>query len=64
MSKAVLKKGAKNYSGKYVAIRSFKNTEVLSSGSDPSKVLSIAKGKGAKDPVIFYVPKKGAVHIY
>lgn len=64
MKTAILVKDSKRYGGKYVAIRSVKNKEVLSSGKDPSKVYDKAKDKGAKDPIIFYVPKKDSVHIY
>lgn len=58
MRRAILKKDGKDYGGKYVAIRSFKNKEVLSFGCNPSRVLNAAKNKGARDPVIFFVPKK------
>jgi len=60
---AMVRDGEK-YSGKYVATRSFKDKKVLSSGNDPMKVFNMAKKKGAKDPVIFYVPEKDMVHIY
>jgi hypothetical protein len=43
---------------------SLKDKKVLSSGADPAKVFSEAKSKGAKDPVVFYVPEKDMVHIY
>lgn len=64
MQTTVLLKDGSKYGGKYVATRSFSNNEVLSSGSDPAKVLDRAKKKGARNPVIFFVPKKGMVHIY
>lgn len=64
MQATILLKDGSKYDGKYVATRSFKNNEVLSSGSDPAKVFNNAKKKGARNPVIFYVPKKGMVHIY
>ncbi len=64
MKANILIKNAARYSGKYVAIRSLKNKEVLSSGKDPVKVFERAKAKGARDPAIFYVPKKDLVHIY
>jgi len=64
MPSNILVKNAEKYGGKYVATRSFKNKNVLSSGDDPTKVFNEAKSKGAKDPVIFYVPEKDMVHIY
>jgi len=63
MKNTILKGDSKKYGGKYVAIRSFKNNEVLCTGKDPSKVLDCAR-KQAKKPVIFFVPKKDVVHIY
>lgn len=64
MQTSVLLKDGNKYGGKYVATRSFSNSEVLSSGADPAKVLERARKKGARDPVVFYVPVKGMVHIY
>jgi hypothetical protein len=63
MPTSVLLKDGSKYGGKYVATRSFKNNEVLSSGKDPIKVLEAARKK-ARNPVIFYVPIKGMVSIY
>ncbi len=63
MKNTILKGDSKRYSGKYVAVRSFKNNEVLCTGRNPSRVLNCAK-KQARNPVIFYVPKKDVVHIY
>ncbi|MBI5099827.1 MAG: hypothetical protein HZB30_11380 [Nitrospirae bacterium] len=60
----ILVKDGHKYNGKYVAVRSFKNNEVLSSGHDPSIVLEKAKKRGAKKPVLVFVPKKDMVHIY
>jgi hypothetical protein len=60
----VLVKDGEKYGGKYVATRSFKDKKVISFGPDPSKVFNEAKKKGAKDLVVFYVPKKDSVHIY
>lgn len=64
MKENILIKDPAKYSGRYVATRSLKNKEVLSSGKDPVKVFERAKAKGARDPVVFYVPKKNSVHIY
>lgn len=60
----VLLKDGEKYSGQYVATKSFKDRKVISYGDDPSKVFNEAKEKGAKEPVVFYVPKKGMVQIY
>jgi hypothetical protein len=63
MAPVLVKDGGK-YDGKYVAVRSFKNNKVLSSGHDPVQVLEKAKKKGARKPVLVFVPKKDMVHIY
>ncbi|MBM4135624.1 MAG: succinyl-CoA synthetase subunit alpha [Nitrospira sp.] len=64
MPSNILIKDGDKYGGKYVATKSFKNKKVISFGTDPLKVFEEAKKKGAKDPVIFYVPEKDTVHIY
>lgn len=63
MENILLKNGEK-YSGQYVATKSFKNRMVVSHGSDLTKVFNEAKDKRIKEPVVFYVPKKGMVQIY
>jgi hypothetical protein len=63
MSRILLKDGEK-YGGQYVAKKSFRDKKVVTHGSDPGKVFNDAKKKGVKEPVIFYVPKKGIVQIY
>lgn len=63
MKHTILKSDSEKYNGKFVAVRSFKNNEVLCSGKDPGRVLSRAK-KQAKNPVIFYIPQKDVIHIY
>lgn len=60
----ILVKDGEKYGGKYVATRSFKDKKVLCSGTDPVKVIEEAKKRGAQNPVIIYVFKKGMVHIY
>ena len=62
-TKTLIKDGEK-YGGNYVATRSFKDTKVVCFGTNPKKVFDEAKEKGVKDPVVFFVPKKGMVHIY
>ena len=60
----VLLKDSEKYGGKYVATKSFKDRKVVSYGSEPVKVFNEAKEKGVKEPVVFYVPKKGMVQIF
>ncbi|MHB8482554.1 MAG: DUF5678 domain-containing protein [Nitrospiria bacterium] len=57
-------KNAELYSGKYVAIRSFLDKEVVCAGDNPAKVYNEAKKADTTSPVIFYVPEKDMVHIY
>jgi len=64
MSGTVLLRDDKRYDGKYVAIRSFRDKRVISSGTDISRVINKARKKGVKDPIVFFVPKKGMVYIY
>jgi len=60
----VSKKDSKKYSGRYVATASFEDATVITSGKDPARVHATAKKRGAKDPVVFYIPQKDMVHIY
>ncbi len=64
METCVLVNNIEKYSGKYVATKTFEDKDVISFGDDPVKVFNDAKKTGAKDPVVFYVPEKDAVHIY
>jgi hypothetical protein len=64
MKDLVLVRNQGKYSGKYVAMRSFKNKKVIASGTDPLRVYGRAKKLGAKEPVILYVPQKDEVLIY
>lgn len=52
------------YQGKYVALRSFSDNTVLSSGDKPEKVMDAARETGAEEPVIIYVPKRDMTYIY
>lgn len=52
------------YAGKYVALKSRKEEDVVSSGDDPKKVFDEAKQKGIQNPVIIFVPKSDSVYIY
>jgi len=60
----ILVKRIRKYAGKYVATKSFEDGNVISSGTDPVKVVKEAKKKGANDPVLIYIPEKGMTHIY
>lgn len=60
----ILAKDGNKYGGNYVATKSFKDKKVISVGTDPSKVHKEAVAKGAQDPVIVFIPKKGMVTIY
>ncbi len=64
MQPNVLLKDSAKYSGTYVATRSFNHKTPICWGHDPVEVRKKAEEKGAKDPVVFYVPVKDMVHIY
>jgi hypothetical protein len=54
----------KRYEGKYVAMPSFTDHKVITSGSDPDKAMKSALKKGITDPVIMFIPKDGMTYIY
>ena len=54
----------KKYSGKYVALKSFTDDTVISSGDRIQEVYKKAEKKGYKNPVIAHVPKKDVIQIY
>ena len=56
-------KDRQKYSGKFVATKSFNDKNVIASGSDPQKVIKQAEKK-CDSPVVFFIPKKDAIHIY
>ena len=64
MQTNVLLNHSEQYDGKYVAKKSFQDKEVVCFGDNPKDVFESANEKGISDPVVFYVPKKGMVHIY
>ena len=64
MAPQTLVKNSKKYGGQYVATRSFTDRNVVASGPDLVAVHKEALKKGVKEPVVFYIPKKGSVHIY
>ncbi len=60
----ILIKDGTKYGGLYIAKKTFQDQKVISSGDDPVSVLEEAKGKGAEDPVVIFIPKKGMVNVY
>ncbi|MBI4697346.1 MAG: hypothetical protein HY758_00090 [Nitrospirae bacterium] len=64
MQANILLNHPEKYNGKYVAKRSFQDMDVVCSGNNPKEVAEKANRKGIINPVVFYVPKKGMVHIY
>ena len=64
MKTNILIKNGDKYQGKYVATKSIKSKTVISSGTNPLVVLKKARKKGAKHPLISYIPKDGMVHVY
>lgn len=56
--------GEAQYHGKYVAIDSSRNNEVIASGTDVGKVIEKARAKGFKVPSIVFVPEKDVAYIY
>lgn len=64
MESNCLLKNSEQYTGKYVALDSYRDKTVVSSGGDPALVFKMAKDKGVKDPIIFFVPEREMVHIY
>lgn len=64
MEPLVLVNDIDRYGGRYVATRSFKDNDVVTSGDDPVTVYNDARGKGIDEPVVFYVPQKDVIYIY
>jgi len=62
MSVQLLK--GKKYSGQYVALKSFEDATVISSGDRIQEVYKKAEKKGYKNPVIAHIPKKDVIQIY
>lgn len=60
----ILINNAELYDGKYVAVKSFIDREVICSGDNPVTVSNEAKKSGVNSPVVFYVPEKNMAHIY
>lgn len=60
---SLILKNHRNFSGKYVAKRSFADVDVVSAADTPQAAHEDARKKGVEEPVIFYVPQEGMVHI-
>ena len=52
------------FSGRYVAMKSFEDNTIVGVGDDPEKALKEAEAKGFKNPVLLYISEKDLVHIY
>ncbi len=57
-------KNSEKYSGKYVAVKSFSDRDVISFGEEPVKVVESAKDKGFEEPVLIFIPEKGMLNVY
>lgn len=62
MGQALITEG--EYSGRYVAIKDFKDGTVISDGEDPQEAYEKAVKKGYTEPVVLFVPYKDMVQIY
>lgn len=49
------------YNGRYVALKDFNDSTVISDGKDPKEAFESAVKKGVPEPVILYMPNKGMV---
>lgn len=54
----------RKYNGRYVAIKDFKDSTVISDGKDAQEAYEKAIQSGFSDPVILFVPLKDMVQIY
>lgn len=52
------------YEGKYVTMKSFEDSTILSAGATPQEAYEKAKEKGHAKPVLIFVPLKDMVQIY
>ncbi len=52
------------YGGKYVALRSIHDNEVIASGDSPADVLAHAQTKGVEGAVLFFVPRPEMTIVY
>lgn len=52
------------YSGKYVALKSFEDNTVVAHGMIPKEVMGEAASKGYSEAVIVFVPENDMTHVY
>jgi hypothetical protein len=52
------------FNGKYVAMKSFDDKEVVGEGSTPQEAYKKALKKGYENPVITFIPAENMVQIY
>jgi hypothetical protein len=52
------------YEGRYVALKSFEDSAVISDGITPQEAYEKAVKKGFANPVLVFVPLKDMVQIY
>ena len=53
-----------NFSGRYVAMKSFQDHTVIGDGATPKEAYDKALQKGCKEPVVTFMPTKDMVQIY
>lgn len=54
----------RGYEGRYVALKGFEDSAVISDGLTPQEAYEKAIQKGHKNPVIAFIPIKDMVQIY
>ncbi len=52
------------YAGKYVAMRSFTDRNIVAVGEEPSEVLKEARQNGVDHPIVVFVPEHDMTFIY
>ncbi len=52
------------YTGRYVAMKSFNDNTIVGVGDSLEEALKDAEKKGFKNVVLLYIPEKDLVHIY
>lgn len=62
MAQALLKD--EKFEGRFVAIKDFDDAVVIADGKSPDEAYNKAFKKGVLNPVVFYVPLKGMLHIH
>ncbi len=62
MAEALLKD--EKFEGRFVAIKDFDDAVVIADGKNPDEAYNKALKKGVCNPVVFYVPLKGMLHIH